>query len=263
MQGARIEFPPCIALLDAPGLAQELSRDDVHVWGCSLEGDAECVARAARVLADAERQRAERFRDELHRTRYILAHAALRAVLARYCDTRPAELEIAQSPGGKPALVHPLAVQFNLAHAHDRALIAVARQRAVGVDLEHASAARDAHAVADLYLHPRERTALQSMPGEAAHRCFLRYWVAKEALVKGDGSGVSLGLDSFALEVHLDVATIDTRGCAHLAPDWRIQFLSIGDEWQGAVAARGNSWRVSDGWSRSTAPCLSNGAHRQ
>jgi 4'-phosphopantetheinyl transferase len=84
-----------------------------------------------------------RFFQERHRRRFVVAHSALRRILAGY-TARPAhELEFRSGPQGMPALAYSRAgmrpgLEFNLSHSANLALVAVAWERPVGVGLEAA-----------------------------------------------------------------------------------------------------------------------------
>ena len=90
------------------------------------------------ILDDDERARAARFVFPHDGRRYVAAHAALRLVLAHYLDEDPRRLRFERGTHGKPRLACRTAgdYEINLSHSGGRALIAVARAREVGVDIE-------------------------------------------------------------------------------------------------------------------------------
>jgi hypothetical protein len=62
---------------------------------------------------------------------------AVRGILAGYLGRAPETLRFARAPLGKPALLaEPTELEFNLTHSDWCALVAVARGRRVGVDVE-------------------------------------------------------------------------------------------------------------------------------
>ena len=93
------------------------------------------------LLSEEEQARASRFVRDMHRRRFVIAHGALRIILAGYVDTEPrvARLRERASTASRRCAdrdAEPSAVEFNLSHSDDLALVAVTRTRAVGVDLE-------------------------------------------------------------------------------------------------------------------------------
>jgi 4'-phosphopantetheinyl transferase len=89
------------------------------------------------LLSEEEAERASRFRFEVDRVRWTRARSALRAILSRYAGDAPEALRFVYGPHGKPALSPASDIEFNLSHAGDWALIAVAGPVPVGVDIEH------------------------------------------------------------------------------------------------------------------------------
>ncbi|MFQ5565782.1 MAG: 4'-phosphopantetheinyl transferase family protein [Paracoccaceae bacterium] len=150
---------------------------------------------AARCLSDTETQRAALFFKDADRVRYTLAHAMLRALLARRLAVAPAEITFAAGPNGKPRLAEPAAdVAFNLSYGDGMVAIAFAR-RPVGVDLE---AVRDNLAFSEIggrFFQPDELRYLNSGrdsdAGSGVRDRFFRLWTRKEAVLKALGVGLS------------------------------------------------------------------------
>lgn len=222
-----------------------LADGDVGVWAFTLDATAGVVEACAQCLSPDERTRASRFTQAVHAARYTVAHATMRTVLARQLGCATAELRLPAGVDGKPG-IEGHAVGFNLTHSADRALLAVARGRDVGIDLEREDATLDALAVADRYFHGVERDAIRGASAAQRVRVFLRHWVAKEAVVKGIGAGLRLPLASFAVAPSPDEesAAVVSHDPARVAADWRVVYLACGAGWHAAVAARGNDWRV-------------------
>jgi phosphopantetheinyl transferase len=107
---------------------------ELHVWEARLDADG---WRPADGLPSAERDRAAKLLRENVRRRWVASRWALRSVLGRYLEREPAEVELRFGSGGKPMLVEsdsPL--RFNLSHSGELALIAVAGEREVGIDVQ-------------------------------------------------------------------------------------------------------------------------------
>jgi 4'-phosphopantetheinyl transferase len=106
----------------------------LHVWHAHLDSD---QWPGAATLPAAERDRAARLLSDRARRRWVAARWALRGVLARYLAQEPAEVELRFGERGKPMLADPEApLRFNLSHSGELALIAVARECEVGIDVQ-------------------------------------------------------------------------------------------------------------------------------
>jgi 4'-phosphopantetheinyl transferase len=139
------------------------------------------------LLTPAERARRAALRDPGDRRRFGAAHAALQRIVAGRLGG--AEPRWTVGPNGKPGLDgDPLL--FNLSHAGEYALIAVAAGRAVGADLQDQVPGLDWAAMARRWFPPSEAGLVAAGgPGE-----FARLWARKEAVVKAAGDRLARGL---------------------------------------------------------------------
>ena len=67
----------------------DLREREVHVWSLALD-DAR-LGSDQRLLSTTEQERAARFKFDEHRIRFVIAHTALRRILAGYLQADPAE----------------------------------------------------------------------------------------------------------------------------------------------------------------------------
>jgi 4'-phosphopantetheinyl transferase len=228
--------------------------DDIQVWGLLLEVTNAELPRAASLLSHDERARAERLISENHRRQSIAAHAMLRMTLSRYCGGSPKQLVIRRTSDGKPFLSNYPSLRFNLTHSHGRALIAVANEREVGVDLERVRREVDVLRLAKRFLSERDQAFIEQGEPAQRHERFLKTWVAREAVFKADGKGMTFPLNRDYLKLTGD----GTEGCLVLGDaeshEGRrpIRLLSLDPGWIGAVSAEGTNWTVTPcGWSAS------------
>ena len=151
-----------------------LKPGEVHIWRVRLNR-----GKASPPTAE-EAERAARFATPALRRRYLRAHAALRAILG---GVTSAPLEFALHEKGKPYLASAPEIRFNLAHSREMALVAVARDVEVGVDIERVRPLPEYAAIARRYF-PEGYTAPTGV------REFFRHWTRFEALLKAHGSGL-------------------------------------------------------------------------
>jgi len=159
----------------------------VDVWRFALDLPPAEVEACWRVLSPDERARADRTRRG-PRERYVVGRARLRVILAGHVGVAPASLALVTGPNGKPRLEAGPA--FNLAHSGALGLIAVARDREVGVDVEELRVVPEAQEIARRWIGPDAEAALRSA-GADRDRVFLRLWTRREALLKATGAGLA------------------------------------------------------------------------
>jgi 4'-phosphopantetheinyl transferase len=200
-----------------------LAEDEIHVWLARVDVPAETLVRAAELLNDAERTRAESFRFDDDRARSIIARSTLRLLLGRYLDSDPRDFRFVLGEHGKPALAgHEL--EFNVSHSGSRVAIAITSNTPVGVDIECDRPMRRAHAIAKRFFAPAEAAEV-----ERDVTRFFPIWTAKEAVIKALGTGLAMDLRSFE---------------AFNMEGWFVRALSLEDGYHGAVAVRGEGWKV-------------------
>src|SRR5215813_10819885 len=157
---------------------------NLKVWALQLDS----VDHNLRLLSKSERLRARRLKRPQDRARMLRAHCALRHIIALELGVDPASLEFDQTDAGKPFLASPSrGLEFNLSHSGGYGLIAVAKDRRVGVDIEVRRALSDVLAVALQIASPDEARALRQVSIQHLHSAFFALWTRKEALLKAVG----------------------------------------------------------------------------
>ena len=131
-------------------------------------------------------------------------------------------------------------LRFNLSHADDFALLALALGRAVGVDVEPADRRVDLEPIAERFFAPAERAALFALPPTARLAGFLELWTRKEAYLKARGDGLRADLAAFAatLGPHPRLTPI---GDALDADGWTIRHLEPAPGFVAALVVRGRA----------------------
>lgn len=211
-----------------------MQRGEAHLWRAELSLGAD-DARASGVLSSDEWARAERFRFASDRRRFLAARLLLRQGLGRYLGVEPGSLVFAYGPHGKPSLAENCGLKFNLSHCEDAALLAVAADVEVGVDIERLRAFDDAERLAAQFFAEGERSAFLAAPPEKRDAGFLRIWTRKEAYVKALGEGLSLPLRDF-----------DALNGAATHPGARLCDLPLGAAHVGAFAALADAGKARD-----------------
>lgn len=201
--------PPCFADAVPP---QPLGDGEIHLWFCEFQpGGGTRQATQALLLQ------------------------LLSAYAGRPLGVQDLELGEHGKPflrGGGPA--------FNLSHSGDAALVALAAQVELGVDLERRGRRRNHLALAERYFCAAEAQALARCEGDAREALFLALWTAKEAVLKALGRGLAFGLNrlEFALEpLPPRLQRIDPS--AGPLEQWQVHALDMAEGRVGHVAWRG------------------------
>jgi 4'-phosphopantetheinyl transferase len=219
--------------------------DEVHVWLADLDRQ---PPYAALVLSNDERSRAARFHFEHDRRRFAAARALLRELLGGYLQMPPAEVRFAYGPRGKPSLEgHAAGVRFNVSHSGGLALLAFARGREIGIDLELERPVPERDEIAARFFSEWEALELKRLPAGERPAAFFRCWTRKEAFIKATGDGLSRALDSFDVTLGpLDAARLlRVEDAPEEVQRWWLQGLEPAPGFAAALAVEGRPGELS------------------
>ena len=226
-------------LWPARQLPAAIGPGEVHVWSWTFAGPNQPSQADLSILDESERRRTARYYFAPDRVRYSVCHANMRRILASYLK-RPAEsLTFREAEGGKPELIlneSDTPLRFNLSHSKSVALLAVAVNMAVGVDVEDLRPIE--REVANRFFSPAEIASLAPLDGQEWLEGFYRCWTRKEAVLKVEGLGLRIPLDSFDVSVRHGepAALLAARPKAKLTAAWHLHHLAPADGSMGALA---------------------------
>lgn len=183
-----------------PPKDRKLGSNEIHVWRVFLAQTVSRLQSLQETLCTDERTKAERFYFEKDRRQFIVSRGALRAILSRELDIHPRDLRFGYNPYGKPFLIPEQGgdrLRFNVSHSHGLALIAITKNRDIGIDIEHIRGDFSYLPIAESFFSPLENAVLRSLPLHLQHKAFFTCWTRKEAYIKAVGKGLSIPLDRF------------------------------------------------------------------
>ncbi len=224
------------------GVRLRIAADQVDVWRASLAALPDLQA----VLSPDELDRAARFRFEKDSRHFVAARGWLRTVLARYLDRLPADLRFDYDARGKPVVLSAgCDLRFNLSHSHDLALLAVTKNRELGIDVEFIKESIGPE-IAECFFSAAEIAELRALPREQQRAAFFAGWTRKESYIKGTGAGLFGPLDRFTVSLAPDESRVSLRvhDDEREAARWTLCSLHPGEGYAGALAVEGSDWRL-------------------
>jgi len=175
----------------------------IHLWLAYYDeiNDQQLHRAYRQILNDEERKQEPRFYFERDRRRYLVTRALVRTVLSRYSSVHPENWIFSTNEYGRPEIANLdsscLGLTFNISHTHALIVIGVARNCALGVDVENVRTREVSIDIADRYFATSEVSALMALPPNRQQYRFFEYWTFKESYIKARGMGLSLPLDEF------------------------------------------------------------------
>lgn len=213
-----------------------LPAEEIHIWLIKVSEHIPLLAEAALVLEAEEQIRADKFRKEGDRNRFLLGRIVLRKLLADLLKCQPKEIPIVISKHKKPVLTGALEglYHFSVSHSEDYILIGISRNE-VGVDIEHIDPAFDYKNVMQYSFNEKEIAFVRE------HLHFYLLWTRKEALLKATGKGLTSKLSEItALDGKQEVAqeVIESRN------NYIVSSLSVNDSYIASVCRAEDSGEV-------------------
>jgi 4'-phosphopantetheinyl transferase len=167
----------------------------IALWLCKLDQSSEESMVLARSLSPLEIARADRFGTPALRARWIAGRASLRRLLGAALSIEPAAVVLHRGRRGRPELAAEYAIDFNVSHTDNVAIIGIATGLGpgarIGVDIEREDRSINADGLARKFMTERERAGMASLDDAARRRRFLQLWTCKEAMSKATGDALS------------------------------------------------------------------------
>ena len=202
----------------------------VDRWLIAFRDTAERAEKLVGVLSEDEQFRAEQFKFQELRERFIVGRGCLRQILGRYLHQLPEDIKFTYGAHGKPMVE---GISFNFSHTKEYALCGVTRDAAiaVGVDIETKERSTNILALAKRFFHPFEYSYLEQAPKGKQQDIFVKFWTAKESFLKAQGIGLQGGLDQFqiCLDPQPHILCADQE-------DWSLTIFPLDENHCGAIA---------------------------
>jgi 4'-phosphopantetheinyl transferase len=196
------ELPACDIRWPNAVTPTELCANESHVWAVPLAARQLDWDALWSMLAPNERERADSFRIEHLKQQFVVARCALRRLVGGYLGVKPASIPITSDLNGKPRLGNAYsasALNFNVSHSGELALIGFTKGCEVGVDVEQVRDVVHLEQIARRFFHSTETEAVMAALPDARKETFLRCWTGKEAVLKAIGTGIIGSLAEFRI----------------------------------------------------------------
>lgn len=223
----------------------ELPKQEIHLWHCRLDANTDSIEVFKRILSEDEKEKAAKFKFDIHCEQSIISRGILRMLLGKYLKKHPHDLEFGYTEYDKPFLKSASSLQFNVSHSGNRAAFAFVQDVEIGVDIEKIKSDFEVMDIAQHFFSTHEIQSLLALPEGDKVAGFYRCWTRKESFIKAKGSGLSFALTSFSISLDADRAELlrtdwDTREKS----EWQVFAFEPEDGYQGALSVRKKSISV-------------------
>ena len=154
----------------------------------------------------------------------------LRQVLARYLPEK--NLQIGRGEFGKPFLSDFKQWQFNVSHSGEKLLIAVSFDMPIGIDIEQIKPRKSLNSLVKKCFAVTEQAYWFELPENKKMNVFYDFWTRKEAVVKGIGRGIAIGLERCEIDANEPNHFLNLP----VAEKWFTQKIEISPDYSAAIA---------------------------
>jgi len=169
---------------DSCGCAFSIN-SSADIWRINIQSNLSLLQSLSTLLTHDETIKAGRFAHKHDSDRYIISRGAIKLIMGRYLNRKPALIEIAAGENKKP-YIKDSPLFYNLSHSGNWIILGVS-DSAIGIDTELVNNSFDFSDVLDEHFSPGESRFIKET--KSAGRFFM-LWTRKEALTKATGKGL-------------------------------------------------------------------------
>lgn len=163
-----------------------------------------------------KRDRLARYHRRVDALRSLGGDVLARWVLCRRLGVPNDRLSFGVNAYGKPSLLDHEGLYYNVSHA-GRWVVCAVDSAEVGIDVEAVKPVEDG--VARMIMSDDEYTRWGKLEGESRLDYFYEIWTLKESLVKAEGKGLSIPLNSISFDINIGV-----QGIVLHTKDWSTRY---------------------------------------
>lgn len=154
-----------------------------------------------RLLSSVSKKQKERI-SQFHRfedaQRTLLGDVLARYAICKKLGIRNRDLVFEKNEYGKPLLLKPSGIHFNISHSGNWVVCAV-DSNVVGIDIEIIR--KIDFKIAERFFSRDEYLSLINQPKKTKLKYFYMIWTLKESYIKAEGKGLSIPLNSFTIRM--------------------------------------------------------------
>ena len=185
-----------------------INKKEIHLWWIDMHRmQIQSPYIFFKLLSEDERKRANRYAIQEIRNNFIFYKGILRTILSKYINSAADKIRFHYLDNGKPQLDDQSKVnqqsslQFNMSHSGHRALVGLALDRKIGVDIEVEKPLQHMDAIARNYFSTLEFECYNQLEGLEKRKAFYTCWTHKEAYLKATGRGFNFPTNKFSVSL--------------------------------------------------------------
>ena len=150
-------------------------------------------------VSEKKKERIRRFHRFEDAQRTLLGDILTRYAICNRLGIKNMDLVFGTTDYGKPVLLTPHGIYFNISHSGNWVVCAIDDSGPVGVDVEVIKPID--FAIAERFFSSDEYISFINQPEELQQKYFFMLWTLKESYIKAEGKGLSIPLNSFSIKI--------------------------------------------------------------
>lgn len=175
-----------------------LKEGELHIWRYTLDEAEYQAEKVLPLLSKEEQERCAEYLNEAKKIRYTCNHRFVRQVLAKYLHVEPSHIIFSKASMGKP-FIEGVDLYFSYSYRTTFCLLAISKQREVGIDIEKIKVLQDPPTFASFSFSEEERKIIFDSPEDSFQNTLFTFWTFKEAIIKALGVGLNADLTKIDL----------------------------------------------------------------
>ncbi|MBC2581433.1 4'-phosphopantetheinyl transferase superfamily protein [Clostridium sp. DJ247] len=176
---------------------------DYNAWIVNVKDFYKYIDHIKQYLSDEEIRKSGQIRSEQNKLLFCLRKGSTRIILSSFLNMKPNEIKYDYNVNGKPFISHSdyKDFSFNISHSEEYLFVGIAKNQDIGVDIEKINLKRKHSLIAGSIFSPKEMALFNSYNELNKVRSFYKAWVQKEAISKALGLGISIGFNTFSVNI--------------------------------------------------------------
>ncbi len=213
----------------------------IYLYGIQIDEnqhDNEILSLLAKI-SEERREKAKKYIKQIDQNRCILGEVLLRYILLKHYGITSKEIAFQYNEYGKPSLIKPKGIHFNISHSGEWVLCGVS-DMPIGIDVE--GGMEEVIPIAERFFTEKEIRYIDSHLLGNQYDAFYKIWTLKESYIKCVGMGLQIPLNSFNFEFLKEKISIYVEGL--LDNKYIFKSKKINDRYYMALCVLGKTYNL-------------------
>ncbi|HSD64457.1 MAG TPA: 4'-phosphopantetheinyl transferase superfamily protein [Ignavibacteriaceae bacterium] len=224
-----------------------INQNEVHVWNYPLNIVDTDVEYFYGLLTDEEKKGIDKIRLQGVRDGRVISKVIVKDIISKYLGVNSDQIKYSYNRFGKPVLPEDInfpGLNFNISHSESLGIIALVKQKQIGVDLERIIDLADLDDIIKLCFSKNEQGFFKDLEGLEKTKLFYKVWTGKEAFIKAIGKGFSFPLEniSFELNINKEIIISEISDFQDNIDKWHVYNFSPEENYTSTIVVNMNSF---------------------